>query len=73
MSGESWRLTGRTYTYCELSAEAIKGNPTFVYLAEFRSRPVIERRAASIHAHVDGESGPSSSDLKGTATHDTTL
>ncbi|KAG1815553.1 uncharacterized protein BJ212DRAFT_1357221 [Suillus subaureus] len=48
-------------------AEAIKSNATSIYLAEFRSRPVIERRAASIHAHVDGESGPSSSDVLNTS------
>ncbi|KAG0709779.1 hypothetical protein DFH29DRAFT_885776 [Suillus ampliporus] len=48
-------------------AEAIKSNATSMYLAEFRSRPVIERRAASIHAHVDGESGPSSSDVLDTS------
>ncbi|KAI6163062.1 hypothetical protein EDD17DRAFT_1477213 [Pisolithus thermaeus] len=33
------------------------------YLAEFRSRPLSERRASSIHAHVDGEVGPSSADV----------
>ncbi|KAG1755543.1 hypothetical protein EDB19DRAFT_1891798 [Suillus lakei] len=48
-------------------AEAIKSNATSIYLAEFRSRPVIERRAASIHAHIDGESGPSSSDVLNTS------
>jgi hypothetical protein len=48
-------------------AEAIKSNASSIYLAEFRSRPVIERRAASIHAHVDGESGPSSSDVLNTS------
>ncbi|KAH7931244.1 hypothetical protein BV22DRAFT_1027474 [Leucogyrophana mollusca] len=41
----------------------VKDNPTSPYLAEFRSRPTVERRAASIHAHVDGESGPSSLDV----------
>ncbi|KAG2156199.1 hypothetical protein DEU56DRAFT_224351 [Suillus clintonianus] len=48
-------------------AEAIKSNASSIYLAEFRSRPVIERRAASIHAHIDGESGPSSSDVLNTS------
>lgn len=33
------------------------------YLSQFRSRPAIERRAASIHLHVDGEKGPSVSDV----------
>ncbi|KAJ3812144.1 hypothetical protein F5876DRAFT_38037 [Lentinula aff. lateritia] len=37
------------------------------YLAEFRTRPVIERRAASIHIHVDGENGPSMSDVSSAA------
>lgn len=38
-----------------------------VYLAEFRSRPLSERRAASIHVHVDGEAGPSSADVLSTS------
>ncbi|KAI6047443.1 hypothetical protein EDC04DRAFT_3102476 [Pisolithus marmoratus] len=38
-----------------------------MYLAEFRSRPLNERRAASIHAHVDGEAGPSSTDVLSTS------
>lgn len=34
------------------------------YLAEFQpSRPIAQRRAASIHIHVDGEKGPSSNDV----------
>ncbi|KAJ8523545.1 hypothetical protein ONZ45_g118 [Pleurotus djamor] len=37
--------------------------PMSPYLAEFRRRPAIERRAASIHVHVDGEKGPSNSDV----------
>ncbi|KAH7914390.1 hypothetical protein BJ138DRAFT_1000116 [Hygrophoropsis aurantiaca] len=41
----------------------IKENPNSPYLPEFRSRPATERRAASIHVHVDGESGPSSLDV----------
>ncbi|KAG1783176.1 hypothetical protein EV702DRAFT_1176389 [Suillus placidus] len=39
-------------------AEAIKSNATSIYLAEFRSRPAIERH---------GESGPSSSDVLNTS------
>ncbi|KAG1752645.1 uncharacterized protein EDB91DRAFT_1243408 [Suillus paluster] len=54
-------------TVLDECAEAIKSNATSIYLAEFRSRPVLERRAASIHAHVDGESGPSSSDVLDTS------
>jgi hypothetical protein len=60
-------IWGEHASYRESSAEAIKSNATSIYLAEFRSRPVIERRAASIHAHVDGESGPSSSDVLNTS------
>jgi hypothetical protein len=33
------------------------------YLDEFRARPIIERRAASIHLHVDGERGPIKTDV----------
>jgi protein EFR3 len=33
------------------------------YLSDFRSRPAFERRALSIHAHIDGETGPSMSDV----------
>ncbi|EGN93012.1 hypothetical protein SERLA73DRAFT_98316 [Serpula lacrymans var. lacrymans S7.3] len=44
-------------------AKVIKENPSSPYLAEFRTRPPLERRAASIHLHVDGESGPSSGDV----------
>ncbi|KAG9317451.1 hypothetical protein JVU11DRAFT_1651 [Chiua virens] len=42
---------------------AIKDNTPSVYMAEFRTRPPDQRRAASIHVHVDGESGPSSADI----------
>jgi hypothetical protein len=44
-------------------ASEVKQDPTSPYLAEFRRRPAIERRAASIHIHVDGDSGPSTSDV----------
>ncbi|TFK55899.1 hypothetical protein OE88DRAFT_1652415 [Heliocybe sulcata] len=33
------------------------------YLDEFRTRPPNERRAASIHIHIDGDKGPSSEDV----------
>ena len=33
------------------------------YLSEFRTRPAIERRAASIHIHVDGDSGPATTEV----------
>jgi hypothetical protein len=41
----------------------IKDKLTSPYLAEFRTRPAIERRAASIHVHVDGDNGPSTTDV----------
>ncbi|KDQ64639.1 hypothetical protein JAAARDRAFT_28278 [Jaapia argillacea MUCL 33604] len=44
-------------------AAIIKEKPTSPYLEEFRSRPTIERRAASIHVHVDGDKGPSEEDV----------
>ncbi|KAG6911231.1 hypothetical protein DXG01_003098 [Tephrocybe rancida] len=44
-------------------AGAVKGAPSSPYLAEFRSRPTIERRAASIHIHIDGDKGPSMADV----------
>ncbi|KAF8138461.1 hypothetical protein EV363DRAFT_1520744 [Boletus edulis] len=42
---------------------AIKDNTPSVYMEEFRTRPPDQRRAASIHVHVDGQSGPSSADV----------
>ncbi|PVG03451.1 hypothetical protein CPB86DRAFT_779170 [Serendipita vermifera] len=33
------------------------------YLSEFQPRPVMDRRAASIHAHIDGQKGPELSDV----------
>lgn len=46
-------------------AAIIKHQPSAssAYLSEFRPRPLAERRAASIHIHVDGEQGPSFSDV----------
>ncbi|PBK72748.1 hypothetical protein ARMSODRAFT_953146 [Armillaria solidipes] len=44
-------------------AEGVKKAPLSPYLSEFRTRPIIERRAASIHLHVDGDKGPSISDV----------
>lgn len=46
----------------ELS-QGIQDDAVSPYLAEFRTRPIIERRAASIHIHIDGENGPSMSDV----------
>ncbi|KAF8557003.1 hypothetical protein OG21DRAFT_1407944 [Imleria badia] len=42
---------------------AIKDNTPSVYMDEFRTRPPGQRRAASIHIHIDGQSGPSSVDV----------
>ena len=33
------------------------------FLSDFRSRPLLERRAASIHMHIDGEEGPSDGEV----------
>ena len=33
------------------------------YLSEFQPRPVMERRAASIHIHIDGQKGPELHDV----------
>lgn len=41
----------------------MKNAPTSPYLEEFRTRPALERRAASVHVHVDGDRGPSMSDV----------
>ncbi|ESK94402.1 cellular morphogenesis-related protein [Moniliophthora roreri MCA 2997] len=51
----------------EEEVNGIKDAPISPYLAEFRNRPVLERRAASIHLHIDGENGPSMSDVCSTA------
>lgn len=45
------------------STSSIKDNAPSVYMDEFRTRPPDQRRAASIHVHVDGQSGPSSADV----------
>ena len=41
----------------------MKESPESPYLAEFRTRPALERRAASIHVHIDGDNGPSAADV----------
>ncbi|KAJ7507965.1 hypothetical protein B0H11DRAFT_1969523 [Mycena galericulata] len=51
----------------EHQAEVVRDAPISPYLAEFRTRPAIERRAASIHIHVDGEAGPSMSEVSSAA------
>ncbi|KAF8272538.1 hypothetical protein EI94DRAFT_1796139 [Lactarius quietus] len=47
----------------ELSVLEDEQKPLSPYLDEFRTRPVVERRAASIHLHIDGERGPSRTDV----------
>ncbi|EJD53693.1 hypothetical protein AURDEDRAFT_180118 [Auricularia subglabra TFB-10046 SS5] len=42
----------------ELSTIKSHPSPASPYLAQFQARPHAERRAASIHIHVDGEKGP---------------
>ncbi|CAL1700936.1 unnamed protein product [Somion occarium] len=53
----------------EHEAAAIKGQPLSPYLDGFRDKPALERRARSIHLHVDGDKGPSSSEVANTAIH----
>ena len=45
----------------------MKDAPVSPYLAEFRTRPALERRAASIHVHIDGDNGPSIGDVSDAA------
>ncbi|KAG7096789.1 hypothetical protein E1B28_004199 [Marasmius oreades] len=51
----------------EEQAAGVKDAPISPYLAEFRTRPALERRAASIHLHIDGENGPSMSEVSSAA------
>lgn len=46
-----------------MSAIKAHPSPSSPYLNQFQARPHAERRAASIHVHVDGEKGPSFSDV----------
>ncbi|KAL5530378.1 EFR3 [Sanghuangporus sanghuang] len=41
--------------------------PLGTFLADFRSRPLLERRAASIHLRIDGDEGPTSGDVANAA------
>ena len=53
-----------TYEFSSfIRATAMRETITSPYLVEFRTRPAVERRAASIHVHIDGESGPSLADV----------
>ncbi|TFK29366.1 hypothetical protein FA15DRAFT_664310 [Coprinopsis marcescibilis] len=47
----------------EDQSSVTRDSPGSPYLAEFRIRPALERRAASIHLHVDGDKGPTSNDV----------
>ncbi|KAI0921764.1 hypothetical protein AcV5_000732 [Taiwanofungus camphoratus] len=50
-------------------AVEIKEQPKFAFLDDFRTRPALERRAASIHLHVDGDKGPSCGDVANASLH----
>lgn len=52
-----------------IRATDIKESPTSPYLAEFRARPTVERRAASIHVHIDGDVGPSAAEVTNAVLH----
>ncbi|KZW04123.1 hypothetical protein EXIGLDRAFT_828046 [Exidia glandulosa HHB12029] len=47
----------------QTSAIKAHPSPSSPYLNQFQARPHAERRAASIHVHVDGEKGPSFNDV----------
>ncbi|KAJ3573353.1 hypothetical protein NP233_g2488 [Leucocoprinus birnbaumii] len=50
-----------------LDEQAVDVKDRLPILAEFRQRPAYERRAASIHLHVDGERGPSDTQVSDAA------
>lgn len=41
----------------------LRQKPLSPYLDQFRTRPAIERHAPSIHLHIDGERGPTKTDV----------
>lgn len=47
----------------------IREQPKFGFMDDFRTRPALERRAASIHVHIDGDKGPSSGDVVNASLH----
>lgn len=55
--------TDMIFKILSLRSSAIKDKLQSPYLNEFRTRPAIERRAASIHIHVDGDSGPATTEV----------
>ncbi|KZT74275.1 hypothetical protein DAEQUDRAFT_781708 [Daedalea quercina L-15889] len=50
-------------------ASFVKEQPKFAFMDDFRTRPALERRAASIHVHIDGDKGPSSADVVNASLH----
>jgi protein EFR3 len=51
-------------SYCAFSRSTnLRRKPLSPYLDEFRTRPAIERHAPSIHLHIDGERGPTKTDV----------
>ncbi|KAF8812578.1 hypothetical protein BYT27DRAFT_7183025 [Phlegmacium glaucopus] len=56
-----------TIVVLDEQSSVVKDAPMSPYLAEFRTRPALERRAASIHVHIDGDNGPSISDVSDAA------
>lgn len=60
-------IVNRSLKYSRSSA--VKEVSSSPYLAEFRTRPALERRAASIHIHIDGDKGPSRSDVSDASLH----
>ncbi|KDR83599.1 hypothetical protein GALMADRAFT_219420 [Galerina marginata CBS 339.88] len=53
----------------DVQSSAVKEALSSPYLAEFRTRPALERRAASIHVHIDGDKGPSTTDVSDATLH----
>ncbi|KAF4619447.1 hypothetical protein D9613_005352 [Agrocybe pediades] len=53
----------------DVQASEVKDTPSSPYLAEFRTRPALERRAASIHVHIDGDKGPSNDEVSDASLH----
>ena len=45
----------------------VREQPNSPLLEEFRTKPTLERRAASIHIHIDGDQGPTAGDVANTA------
>ena len=52
---------------CAIRSANLKDQAGSPYLGGAHQRPIIERRATSIHLHVDGDRGPSSGDVAKTS------